>query len=366
MSKEDKQAKEPQLSTAVESPSSVDFEDSLGKQLAKAREGFGLTQQQVADRLHLRISSVQAVEADALEKGVSITFSKGYVRLYAKLVHLDVQPLLDAYDRIHVRNTQPAKLQSFSRRVAREADDQRWNMVTIVVVLLVIGSVIGWWVQQSDSVNSSQSIVSETFERLFSEDEQVTNGQNPNTSQGTTAKTDFVNDIEGEEIARQNTGPAIPEEDVSSLTEIPSALNAIDEETQASTYPSTAIVDSLDDSINIGNETDAIRGVDGINTGLLTGSQTINGFVVNADGTVNMTFSFNDDCWVSVKDVNDEVIAIGVKKKGRIMQVSALPPISIILGAPRSVVIDFGGQDVDMSVYATGRSANFSLSVESD
>jgi cytoskeleton protein RodZ len=56
-------------------------------------------------------------------------------------------------------------------------------------------------------------------------------------------------------------------------------------------------------------------------------------------------------------------MAYGVKKKGRIMTVSGIPPIRVILGAPQNVEIDFGGQPVDMTVHPAGRSANFKLPV---
>jgi cytoskeleton protein RodZ len=87
------------------------------------------------------------------------------------------------------------------------------------------------------------------------------------------------------------------------------------------------------------------------------------GYEINPDGTVDVVFTFKDDCWVSVRDVNKETMAYGVKKKGRIMTVSGIPPIRVILGAPQNVEIDFGGQPVDMTVHPAGRSANFKLPV---
>jgi len=84
---------------------------------------------------------------------------------------------------------------------------------------------------------------------------------------------------------------------------------------------------------------------------------------LNADGTVDVVFTFKDDCWVSVKDANKETMAYGVKTKGRVMTVSGVPPVRVILGAPQNVEIDFGGQAVDMNAYEAGRSANFQLPV---
>jgi cytoskeleton protein RodZ len=79
-----------------------------------------------------------------------------------------------------------------------------------------------------------------------------------------------------------------------------------------------------------------------------------------------MVFTFSDDCWVSVKDANGEVVAIGVKVKGRVMEVSGLPPLEVILGAPGAVDIDFGGEQIDMSQFPVTRTANFQLPLQGE
>lgn len=367
MSKEEKRTKKAQTPQETASPE-VAFENSPGKQLVKAREALGLTSQQVADRLHLRLPSVKAVEEDALEQGVSVTFNKGYVRLYAKLVNLEVQPLLDAYDRLHTQDNQPAKLQSFSRRVSREADDHKWNMVTIVIVLLVLGSVIGWWWQQSDSLADSQSFVSKTFDSLFSESEQQAQNEGDEANEQE-AELDTSNLNEESGLMRQDTGPAIPEEVVKTIEDTQSSLSEeIDEAQEAGASLSDDgeeiigdAIDELEDEANkIIDDTSAFE------EGATGATETVNGVSINSDGTVDMVFTFDDECWVSIKDVNDEIIAIGVKAKGRVMSISGLPPIKVILGAPQSVAINFGGKEVDMSVHPATKTANFLLSVESE
>lgn len=360
---------------------------SPGQQLVAGRNALGLTQQQIADRLHLRLSSVQAVEKDELEEGVSVTFNKGYVRLYAKLVQLDIQPLLDAYDKIHSQDNKPAKLQSFSRRVTREAHDHRWNMVTIVVVILVLGSVVGWWVQQSDSFKDSQAFVAETFENLFNSNEQVaeTSIQNDNE------KTETVNeqviesealdknkepdlqqpDLEVDESSETSNSPLTENEDDSSdLSQINTdeveklandATQSAQETVEQTQQTAEEVVDTIDEQLAVDNEPPKRNSAD-----IIEGVFTEDGYRVNNDGTVDLTFTFLDDCWVSIKDKDGEIIAYGVKKKGRIMDVAGIPPISVILGAPQNVEINFGGLEVDMSVYPGGSSAKFELPVGSE
>jgi cytoskeleton protein RodZ len=326
-----------------EHPNSSDTDKpSPGRVLAEAREQQGLTQQQVAQRLRLRISSIQALEADETEKDVSITFTKGYVRLYAKLLGLEVEPLMQAFEALNGQNgQQPAKLQSFSRRVAREANDSRWNLVTYVIVALVIGSVVLWWVDQSD-FSLSGSLDTDMTQNT--EDAQPTE-LNPleqtqmDTDYETVASFDSPDVLPSEDDPVSNDDPdAVPpvlEEEIRNLS---TAVEAEQEQVPLSTSPSSASP-SFAASLP---------------------------YTVNADGTVDMVFTFADDCWVSVKDVNGETVAIGVKVKGRVMEVSGIPPLEVILGAPGVVDINFGGQDVDLSQFPITRSANFQLPLQGE
>jgi len=389
MSNQENQVDVKQASVSQEK-STADYESSPGTQLTNAREAMGLTQKQVADRLHLRLNSVQAVENDALEEGVSVTFTKGYVRLYAKLVHLEAQPLLEAYDKMHKQSNQPAKLQSFSRRVSREAHDHRWNMVTIVVVLLVLGSVIGWWVQQSDSFDDSQSFVTDTFDSLFSESENAQNAdiQNNATQENSTkpisindnANSDLLNinsqapeetlnetgsssNLRSREIYNDNT-----QDDTQNITQDSAQQGTYGLENSSAEMSDNNISSPRDTELNnasnmLGEVSEQNSDVDNAVSSYFSADS---GLMVNDDGTVDMAFTFLDDCWVSIKNVDGEVIAIGVKAKGRVMQVSGLPPIQVILGAPQNVEINFGGNDIDMSAYPDGRSAKFTLPVESE
>lgn len=376
MSNEKKQQDTSQTADASELAQPVVVQDanSPGQQLRIAREKLGLTQQQVADRLHLRITSVEAVESDSLEQGVSVTFTKGYVRLYAKLVHLEVDPLLAAYDQLHSKEREPAKLQSFSRRVSREAHDHRWNMVSIVVVLLVIGSIIFWWVDREGYFNDSGLKVSQAWETLVGEEEaeQAANIDSNNKLEDTSS-----------DVKKLNTGPNIPEEEVASIVnKVEETSNdtadTIDESIDDTEEVLSASVDELEDTANtladatsdavdsateqLSSEPDTPRNSADIVEGVFTDA----GYKVNADGTVNVEFTFTEDCWVSVKDANGDTMAVGVKKKGRVMDVAGLPPVRVILGAPSAVEIDFGGQRIDMSVYPGGESAKFSLPIESE
>ncbi|WP_395340861.1 RodZ domain-containing protein [Ningiella sp. W23] len=381
---------------------------SLGAILASAREQQGLSQQQVADSLHLRLSSVHAIESDSIEADVSLTFTKGYIRLYARLLGLKVEPLLRMFDKLHAQDTKDAKLQSFSKRVAREANDSRWNMVTYIIAILVIGSVVVWWVDQSrfsfsDTFNddaSSESSVSESsgeisisndnisdnrsnieslpVDTLPQDAEQKLESQGTDSSLDNSADPFQIEDASSEDSLIVDADDTIQTGDTSASDDgvIDDTLNAEVEIRDQLTSAQIALSegtdstpDDIDNEIRESNADtlDNVQSELDMTTG--DGSALQNAdlpYTVNADGTVDMVFTFSNDCWVSVKDAFDETIAVGVKVKGRVMEVSGVPPIAVILGNPQYVEIDFGGQKVDMSGYDGSRSANFQLPIQGE
>ncbi|MGH8744637.1 MAG: helix-turn-helix domain-containing protein, partial [Burkholderiales bacterium] len=67
---------------------------SVGRVLSSARERQGLSVSDVARQLKLAVRQVEALEADDFKSLPRITFVRGFIRNYAKLVQIDAEPLL--------------------------------------------------------------------------------------------------------------------------------------------------------------------------------------------------------------------------------------------------------------------------------
>ncbi len=68
--------------------------ETAGKKLTVAREGWGLSVQEVADNLNLGVNIIEAVEADEYDKLPGSTFARGYIRAYANLLRIDADELI--------------------------------------------------------------------------------------------------------------------------------------------------------------------------------------------------------------------------------------------------------------------------------
>src|SRR5882724_369510 len=77
----------------------VEAEVTIGARLREARERLGLSVSEVAQRLKFAQRQIEALEADQAAALPGLTFVRGFVRSYAKLVGLDADPLVSALER---------------------------------------------------------------------------------------------------------------------------------------------------------------------------------------------------------------------------------------------------------------------------
>ncbi|MCP5346640.1 MAG: helix-turn-helix domain-containing protein [Gammaproteobacteria bacterium] len=72
--------------------------ESAGTLLRTERERLGLSEKQVADRLHITMHYVRAIETDCYQKLPGIVFARGYIKSYAQLLGLDKDELVELFD----------------------------------------------------------------------------------------------------------------------------------------------------------------------------------------------------------------------------------------------------------------------------
>lgn len=75
-------------------PDSMERAD-IGPYMRGLREHYGLSQQDVAGRLHIRLRYVMAIEAGEFESMPGKAYAKGYVQTYAEFLGLDAKPVVE-------------------------------------------------------------------------------------------------------------------------------------------------------------------------------------------------------------------------------------------------------------------------------
>jgi cytoskeleton protein RodZ len=306
-----------------------------GQILKQARERANLSCQDIADTMKLKKSLIEDIEQDNYDINISLTFVRGYLKLYAKHVYVDEAEILNAFESLSTQKKEPAKLQSFSRRVANQANDDKLMLVTYLIVAAVIALVVIWWFQQSSSDTATASSVSNYPE--------------------TTTQNVAVQDVIAEEVLPlEETSPADAETLIStSLNENMPVEDSVATTTEVGLPP--VIEEQAIDSPSIDAE------IVGDTSNLALLADVIDTTVIETITPVELIFEFSGDCWMNLADATGENIAYGVKGKGRVMPVTGIPPFVVTLGAPEVVKIRYAGEPLDMSFLPSGRIAKFDL-----
>ncbi|WP_279463089.1 cytoskeleton protein RodZ [Aeromonas veronii] len=315
-----------------------DFQDDSqavgpGQLLRNAREQLGWTREQVASRIHLRLTLIAAIESDTYDKHTSHTFIRGYLRTYAKLVGIPDETILAAYDKLGLTPPDNIDMQSFSRRSRQQANDSRLKVVTWLVILVLIALSVAWWWQSTSRRAAGDEALAAT--------EMSATGSTP--AEPAITPPDAINTapVEGAANAPAATDVIAP---------------AVVSDATATLAPASAAVAPTDVSAAVGAATDAaVSGANG------TESEEA---VVDPATAPQLKMSFTADCWLGVKDANGKTLFSGLKKANDELVLEGAEPLKFIIGAPMAVKLDYKGQSFDMSRYNNGRTARFSLPQE--
>ncbi|AKC31863.1 cytoskeleton protein RodZ [Candidatus Pantoea carbekii] len=118
---------------------------STGERLRLARENMGLTQQNIAERLCLKLSTVRAIEEDRAPDNVSFTFLRGYICSYARLVHVSEDDLLSITPLKQHTRTPIVPMKSFSLGKKRKKRNLNLIIFTWLIILILISLNGTWW-----------------------------------------------------------------------------------------------------------------------------------------------------------------------------------------------------------------------------
>ena len=71
---------------------------SAGQLLREARLAQGISIQEVSDNIHLKLVVIENIEQGVLDKHISTTFMRGYIRCYARYLKISERDVLAAYN----------------------------------------------------------------------------------------------------------------------------------------------------------------------------------------------------------------------------------------------------------------------------
>ncbi|ELO1556927.1 cytoskeleton protein RodZ [Aeromonas hydrophila] len=305
-----------------------DFQDDSqavgpGQLLRNAREQLGWTREQVASRIHLRLTLIAAIESDTYDKHTSHTFIRGYLRTYAKLVGIPEETILAAYDKLGLTPPDNIDMQSFSRRSRQQANDSRLKVVTWLVILVLIALSVAWWWQSTARRSAGDEALAAT-------------------EMGATSNTPSATVPPAVDVADPVVAPATSAAAATSVDPVASAAATTLPVDASSAVATTAVA-----------------------TSAATATQPAADIAASEPAKVpQLKMSFTADCWLDVKDAKGKTLFSGLKKANDELVLEGPEPLKFIIGAPMAVNIEYQGKSIDMSRYNNGRTARLSLPQE--
>ncbi|CAH1605846.1 Cytoskeleton protein RodZ [Vibrio jasicida] len=315
--------------TEHENTNEVPLSMEAGTLLKNKRESLGMTQKHVADRLRLRVSVIEDIESNRFEAQQVTTFTRGYLRSYAKLVGLDEKIVLAALEQtseVHVK-PQETEMQSFSRKTKHEKHNSRIMLLTWAIAIVITGISGAWW-WQNQQENSLAQVVTESS----SETEQ-------------TADDADIDLMSADELIASTPAEVAP------VVEVTEAVSSSDETVSKAESAVAATEETV-------TEAEAEEPVAVIEDAQATQEPMT---PVVPEGMTLLTMKFKADCWIQVKDSNGKTLVSGTRKPGQDVELAGKAPFKVILGAPEGVTMTFASEPVDLSGYTSGKVARFTL-----
>jgi cytoskeleton protein RodZ len=316
---------------------------STGVRLRNAREQLGLSQQAVAERLCLKVSTVRDIEEDKAPADLASTFLRGYIRSYAKLVHIPEEELLPMMEKqAPVRAAKVAPMQTFSLGKRRKKRDGWLMSFTWLVLFVVVGLTGAWWWQNHKA-----------------QQEEITTMADQSSAELNQSGNDNA-----QSVPLSTEGAATSSEPQTAATDTPATDAAQTPEATASagsapqTQDPNAVVSPSQANVDTAPAATANDNAASLPTdpaGTAAPAADPNALVMN----------FSADCWLEVTDATGKKLFSGLQRKDGTLNLTGQAPYKLKIGAPAAVQIQYQGKPVDLSRFIrTNQVARLTVNAE--
>ncbi|HLT03984.1 MAG TPA: RodZ domain-containing protein [Pseudomonas sp.] len=285
---------------------SVTAPGNPGERLRQAREARHWSRAEVALQLHLSDDAVRYIEDGLFDKLPGDTFSRGYIRSYAKLLDLDGNQMAQEFDRFI--GAQPAAAPLQPLKGVREPTRVSPSVLRgglFVLSLVAIGIGVLWWQERYGAEPARTSAPIERVE--------------VDTADGST---EVLNLDEPEDQAVQ-------------AAQVPlDLMEPLPAEGAAETPAQESAVAEAAAPVEAAPEL--------------------------APGQGRVQINFIADCWVQVTDATGRVHVAELKREGDSIDLTAPAPLQVRLGFVQGAQVSYNGEPVDLSGRRT-QTANLRL-----
>lgn len=329
-----------------------------GETLRLAREAKGLSPASVAQSLNLSEFNVRLIEDGAFERLPGLTFARGYVRAYARLLGLDQNRVIVEFDQFTGTSAGAASVRTLGKvkepvRTSRSV----MRMLTLLVFMLLGVGTFLWWQETQRSPVDVGGLSLDKVE--------------VDSVDGTTEVHRF--DAESLSEVEPEVGEAGGVDELadplvtSEVAEVAEQLGAADAQSvgthQLATELATETV-AQDDSqtpVPVESAPALSAATEQAPVAMAVEPDAEGEQPVLAEGEGRVQIRFSGDCWTQVADAKGKVLISTLKRQGEQLDVAGLAPLSLILGDASAATVSYNGNAVDLSGYSRGNVARLKV-----
>lgn len=314
-----------------------------GERLQAARIQQGLSLEDVANRMHLSPSILEAIEENNFDEITAPIFVKGYLRAYARIVSLDEDEMIQQYVNFYSEEDPPISSTSNMAPELSVADARiKWTTYLVIVVLAAL--LAAWWWNKQQDVDAPISL----------------EAQQPETGEPTAGATsEVISDIEAvseqldtEALSQsgalttqpQAPAPTPPQQPLeTAAAPVDAAPPApVESEPPALEEPVTGSPEATGEEFGT---TPAIPPS--------TRELAVEGNLIVAQiapsGSDKLQVVVNADSWADIKDATGFQLAYDLLRANETLELIGEAPFSVFLGNGHGVELQFNGEEVDLA-----------------
>ena len=295
--------------------SSKQVQLTAGEQLRHTREQKNLSLADVASQLNLEARIIEAIEANDFESLPAATYARGYLRSYAKILNMDAEVMLAAYN--NEAPDPPEIIPEVKHSSQTSSSDKPVKAFTYLVSLTLV-ILLSAWLYSNYLIDPAGKQVQGHVEENNEVAVSALSYEVPIVQHSDQPFYRVVEIDEAESI-----------ENVTTSTE-----TIINEEANDETSNSESVPDDEDYPRTLSSE---------------------------LDGPDSLVLRLSADSWIEIFDALGNKVFLNLGREGQQLNLRGTAPFSVVLGFAEGVSVEINGSAFDTAPFTEGSIARFTL-----
>jgi cytoskeleton protein RodZ len=315
---------------------------NIGNRLKAKRLELEFDERHVATALKIPIDQVRALESNNFKYFRSVTFARGFLKSYCRLLGIEPSEMLRAFDS-ELEDAEPTIKPVDKVNKQTNFGDPIVIFISVVIVAVLVFLVF-WWPSQPSKTVSPNEIKNEVSETAISSDLEAT--EVPSTESR-----------DRDDISNVSSSNASADMDTVSGNDAEGSANRVQAEKPAGNDVVTGLsaeTMAILEEAGVRPE-DVVRATAEVPAELAAAPKT-------PSYTDEVEITFDADCWTEVRDASGKILFSGVKSAGDQLSLTGKAPYRVVLGYAKGVSsLKYKGEVFNFSSFTHKDLARFEL-----